>query len=314
KVKIMDGKVYINDAMVTVADVMADNGVVHVIDAVLLPPTDVILSHTEKYGNILVDHNGNTLYFFTKDADGNSLCQDGCLDNWPVFYAPQLSVGNGLNASDFNMIDRGDGNMQTTYKGWPLYYFAGDHSAGDINGEGLGNKWFVAKPDYTIMVVDHQLTGLDHVEYKGDYTPGQEIIQYFTDDKGNTLYIWIKDNKNQNNFTADDFSNNGIWPIYEETEIIVPSSLNQELFGVIEVYGKKQLTYKGWPLYFFGKDENRGENKGVSVPAPGIWPVAQAGINPAIDKTVVDIIVNSEDHNTLEAAVIAAELADDLAG
>ncbi len=30
--------------------------------------------------------------------------------------------------------------------------------------------------------------------------------------------------------------------------------------------------------------------------------------------TVVDIVVNSDDHNTLEAAVIAAELADDLAG
>jgi uncharacterized surface protein with fasciclin (FAS1) repeats len=30
--------------------------------------------------------------------------------------------------------------------------------------------------------------------------------------------------------------------------------------------------------------------------------------------TVVDIVVNSEDHNTLEAAVIAAELADDLSG
>ena len=28
--------------------------------------------------------------------------------------------------------------------------------------------------------------------------------------------------------------------------------------------------------------------------------------------TVVDIVVNSEDHTTLEAAVIAAELADDL--
>ncbi len=40
-VTIMDGKVYINDAMVTVADVMADNGVVHVINAVLLPPSDV---------------------------------------------------------------------------------------------------------------------------------------------------------------------------------------------------------------------------------------------------------------------------------
>ncbi len=30
--------------------------------------------------------------------------------------------------------------------------------------------------------------------------------------------------------------------------------------------------------------------------------------------TVVDVVVNSNDHNTLEAAVIAAELADDLSG
>jgi uncharacterized surface protein with fasciclin (FAS1) repeats len=37
-VEIDGGKVYINDAMVTVADIEADNGVVHVIDAVLLPP------------------------------------------------------------------------------------------------------------------------------------------------------------------------------------------------------------------------------------------------------------------------------------
>ena len=39
EVSIDGGKVYINDAMVTVADIEADNGVVHVIDAVLLPPT-----------------------------------------------------------------------------------------------------------------------------------------------------------------------------------------------------------------------------------------------------------------------------------
>ena len=36
-----DGTVMINNAMVTVADITADNGVVHVIDAVLLPPTEV---------------------------------------------------------------------------------------------------------------------------------------------------------------------------------------------------------------------------------------------------------------------------------
>ena len=38
--------VYIDNAMVTVADIEADNGVVHVIDAVLLPPTTSVLDYT----------------------------------------------------------------------------------------------------------------------------------------------------------------------------------------------------------------------------------------------------------------------------
>jgi len=37
EVKFKDGKVYIDDAMVTVADIKADNGVVHVINAVITP-------------------------------------------------------------------------------------------------------------------------------------------------------------------------------------------------------------------------------------------------------------------------------------
>ena len=36
-VKFKDGKAYIDEAMVTVADIKADNGVVHVIDAVITP-------------------------------------------------------------------------------------------------------------------------------------------------------------------------------------------------------------------------------------------------------------------------------------
>ena len=36
-VKLRDGKAYIDKAMVTVADIKADNGVVHVIDAVITP-------------------------------------------------------------------------------------------------------------------------------------------------------------------------------------------------------------------------------------------------------------------------------------
>ncbi|SMO37799.1 Por secretion system C-terminal sorting domain-containing protein [Saccharicrinis carchari] len=313
KVSIMDGKVYINDVMVSVADIEADNGVVHVIDAVLIPPVDVKLLSNAMYGDVLVDGEGNTLYFFTKDADGSSMCIDGCLDNWPVFYAQNPALGEGLDEDDFAHIDRGDGVMQTTYKGWPLYYFAGDTNPGETKGEGVGNKWFVAKPDYTIMLVDNQLTGLDGNNYKGDYTPGDEIIQYFTDDKGNTIYTWVNDDKDKNNFTAADFSNNAAWPIYEEDDMVVPSTLDKEMFGTIDVFGKTQLTYNGWPLYFFGKDMMRGDNKGVSVPKPGIWPVAQTGMMPPTT-TVYDVIMDSEDHTTLEAAINAAELDGALMG
>ncbi len=247
KVSIMDGKVYINNAMVSMADIEADNGVVHVIDAVLMPPVDVKLSTHATYGDILVDKNGNTLYFFSMDADGNSMCIGGCLNNWPVFYAPNPSLGEGLDNDDFASIDRGDGIMQTTFKGWPLYYFAGDKNPGETKGEGVINKWFVAKPNYTIMLVNNQLTGLDDVNYKGDYTPGDQIIQYFTDDKGNTIYTWVNDDKDKNNFTKEDFSNNAVWPIYEEDNFVVPSTIDKLLFGTIDVFGKTQMTYKGWP-------------------------------------------------------------------
>ncbi|HEX8913592.1 MAG TPA: fasciclin domain-containing protein, partial [Humisphaera sp.] len=38
KIAVKDGKVMINDATVTTADVAASNGVIHVIDKVILPP------------------------------------------------------------------------------------------------------------------------------------------------------------------------------------------------------------------------------------------------------------------------------------
>lgn len=56
-------------------------------------------------------------------------------------------------------------------------------------------------------------------------------------------------------------------------------------FAVIDVHGRKQLAYRGWALYFYGGDENkRGNTKGVSVPAPGIWPVNNNGTLPAPKK------------------------------
>lgn len=89
------------------------------------------------------------------------------------------------------------------------------------------------------------------------------------------MYTFKPDSFNINKYTKADFSNNPTWPVYDTTLVVVPSTLDKTLFSSITVYGKKQLTYKGWPLYYFGPDANtRGNNKGVSVPVPGKWPVA----------------------------------------
>ncbi|MFN0072504.1 MAG: fasciclin domain-containing protein [Chloroflexota bacterium] len=40
QIGVMDGMVHINQASVTTADIMVSNGIIHVIDAVLLPPAD----------------------------------------------------------------------------------------------------------------------------------------------------------------------------------------------------------------------------------------------------------------------------------
>ena len=39
---------YIDNAMITIVDQIADNGVVHIIDAVLLPPTSTTISELEE--------------------------------------------------------------------------------------------------------------------------------------------------------------------------------------------------------------------------------------------------------------------------
>ncbi len=182
-----------------------------------------------------------------------------------------LEAGSSLDMGDFGTIGEG-ANAQTTYKGWPLYYYAPD-GEGEVNGDGVGNIWYVAKPDYGIMIADAQLVGHDGKNYTSDYEEGDGVTKYFTDGYGRTLYIFTNDEENTNNYTEEDFSNNATWPIFHVDIESLPSALNAEDFGEIDVFGEPQLTFKGWPVYYFGDDTERGDNKGVSYPAAGVWPI-----------------------------------------
>ncbi|TDH28110.1 hypothetical protein EXU57_05560 [Segetibacter sp. 3557_3] len=244
-------------------------------------------------GSYLSDSLGYTLYYFSNDFDGKTNCSGGCLNIWPIYYAgenlTQEKLPTGLNIADFATITTSSGARQTTYKSWPLYYYAPvvngvnvREAVNETKGEGVGNIWFVAKPDYSIMLVNAQLVGNNGKSYKSDYTEGTGRTLYFSDEKGNTLYGFKPDSFNINKYTRADFSNNAVWPIYETDKVVVPSTLDKTLFGTANVFGKKQLTYKGWPIYYFGLDSmKRGLNKGITVPSVGVWPVIVAGMTPA---------------------------------
>ena len=148
---------------------------------VVKTPANVELATSATLGKILTGDKGLTLYYFTKDVAGTSTCAGECLATWPVFYKADIKTGSGLSASDFGSIDRTDGTKQSTYKGWPLYYFINDKAAGDVKGEGVKSVWFAAKPDYSVMVGN-----------KGE-------MNYLTDAKGATLYYFKKDTENKSN-------------------------------------------------------------------------------------------------------------------
>lgn len=99
-------------------------------------------------GKIVVDADGKTLYMFDNDTQGSgtSSCTGQCLTNWPPLTttgdAPALQGVTG----DVGTITTADGSTQVTLNGWPLYYFAGDAAAGDVNGQGVGGIWWVLSP------------------------------------------------------------------------------------------------------------------------------------------------------------------------
>jgi predicted lipoprotein with Yx(FWY)xxD motif len=111
----------------------------------------VDVSGSAGLGPILVDSAGRTLYLFQKDSGGMSRCSGSCARIWP----PELTkgspkAGGGASAAKLGTIRRGDGSMQVTYAGHPLYAYTADTGPGQARGNGLnlyGAVWNAVQPD-----------------------------------------------------------------------------------------------------------------------------------------------------------------------
>jgi predicted lipoprotein with Yx(FWY)xxD motif len=190
-------------------------------------PLTVRVSDHPTYGKILTDSTGRSLYIQARDVPNT-----GAVANlgevgrfYPPFYAERVSGGSGINITEFGYLTRADGQRQTTFRGWPLYYYINDREPGDAKSQGANNITFVAKPDYTVMVRENVTLGV-----------------YLTDTGGRPLVA--QDGE------ASAGPALGYIP-FRASPVVAPSPLVQtEDFGEARgSSGELQTTYRGSLLY-----------------------------------------------------------------
>ena len=210
-------------------------------------------------GSFLTGADDMTLYFFTKDTSpGASVCDGQCADNWPPYLVKDgaaIDAGDGVTGV-VGTFERKGGNMQVTYDGRPLYYFAKDEKAGDTNGQGIGHVWFVAAIDGSVPIEDYPLA-----------TTTSDLGTFLTGEDGKALYFFAKDTI-PGVSTCTDEECVDEWPPYllEPDERLTPT---EDVTGVVSTItredGGVQVTYDGRPLYYFKDDTEAGQVTGQGV-------------------------------------------------
>jgi predicted lipoprotein with Yx(FWY)xxD motif len=99
---------------------------------------------------ILTTTKGRTLYSLSVEKNGRFICTGPCLSTWHPLTVPAGT--RPIGPVKLSTISRPNGGgLQVTYKGRPLYRFAGDTKAGDVNGEGIKDvgTWHAAATPQT---------------------------------------------------------------------------------------------------------------------------------------------------------------------
>ena len=203
-------------------------------------------------GTILTDRSGRTQYLLTSDSRDVSTCGDPCALFWPpLLTVGDPTAGEGVSADQLGTMERDDGSTQVTYNGWPLYYFAFDTTAGEANGQGSSDTWYVVSayggPIQTAALVETS----DH----------PDLGTILTDRSGRTQYLFTPDNQGVS--TCDDPCALFWPPLLTVGDPTAGEGVSADQLSTIERDdGSVQVTYNGWPLHYFAFDNMPGDANG----------------------------------------------------
>jgi len=137
----------------------------------------------------------------------------------------------------------------------------GNKTTSEVNGTTTTTQ----EPVYDISIYENQLLG-----------------EMLIDREGRTLYVYERDEAYKSN--CYDLCETNWPPFFLDKNVAIPAELEGDIETIIRDNGKKQLTYKGMPLYIYINDLNPGDMKGQGI--NGAWMAAATNITRQSVQTV----------------------------
>ncbi|MBI4289368.1 MAG: hypothetical protein HY671_13195 [Chloroflexi bacterium] len=243
--------------------------------AIPAPTAAIKATRDATLGAMLTDAAGRTLYMFTKDEQKLSNCYGNCAQQWPPLLTGNApTAGDGVAAELLSTFKRTDGTTQVAYNGWPLYYWFQDAGAGDTKGQDVGKVWFVLTPDGSPVYKSASVKAIKNAS----------LGNMLADASGRSLYIYTRDELKKSNCTAQCAQR---WPPLLTTDApTAGEGLAKDLLATIKrADGSTQVTYNGWPLYYWWQDPRPGDANGQDVGK--VWYVLTADGAPIFNSASV---------------------------
>ncbi|MDB9733185.1 fasciclin domain-containing protein [Porticoccaceae bacterium] len=296
-----DSRLYINKSAVSLADVMADNGVIHVVDQVILPPPAVTDSTQTIVDIALADENFSTLVAALTAADLVTTLSDETA-TFTVF-APTNAAFDKIEDTALTdlLADTGaltDILLKHVISGATIdsvsAYAANGGVVTSIGNDSLG----VSLVDFT------QTTNGDSDEVAYDSASQRLVGGNNSTNPGFTLYAFDSDLGSVGSTCNDSCATS--WPPVLVTDGEVANISGLSL--VTRDDGSSQAAYKGRPLYFYSGDTEASDTSGQSV--SGWWKVGQEQVALQVqgsNVTSVDIYASNGILHVIDTVITAAD-------
>ena len=290
---------YINKSAVSLADVMADNGVIHVVDQVILPPPAVTDSTQTIVDIALADENFSTLVAALTAADLVTTLSDETA-TFTVFAPTNAAFDKIEDTALADLLADTDALTDVLLKHVISGATIDSVSAYAANG---GVVTSIGNDSLGVSLVDFtKTTNGDSDEVAYDSVSQRLVGGTNSTNPGFTLYAFDSDLGSAGSTCNDSCATN--WPPVLVTDGEVANISGLSLMTRDD--GSSQAAYKGRPLYFYSGDTEASDTSGQSV--SGWWKVGQEQVALQVqgsNVTSVDIYASNGILHVIDTVITA---------